>query len=88
MKSDGSPDNDEKERLKRLRQEYLPGQRQSSSGDMTSTGLELAMTVLVLVLLGWWADRKFGTSPWLLLVGAGVGIVGGMYRLIHKTMRK
>jgi len=45
------------------------------------TGVELAGAVAVLALLGWWADRKFGTSPWLLLVGAFMGIVGGLYKL-------
>jgi F0F1-type ATP synthase assembly protein I len=91
MKSDGSPDKDEDERLKQLRREYMPESSDRpgwSAGEMTSTGLELAMSVLVLALLGWWADKKFGTSPWLLLTGSAVGIVGGLVRLVQRTLRK
>jgi F0F1-type ATP synthase assembly protein I len=32
-----------------------------------------------------WADRRFGTDPWLTVTGSLVGIGGGMYLLIRQT---
>ncbi|HAI14087.1 MAG TPA: hypothetical protein DCM28_20445 [Phycisphaerales bacterium] len=39
-------------------------------------GVELAGLLAVLIGLGWWADQKWQTSPWLLLAGALFAIVG------------
>lgn len=30
-------------------------------------------------LAGWWADKKLGTTPWLLVTGALLGIGTGFY---------
>ena len=48
---------------------------------LASAGTELAGGVVVLALLGWWLDRRWGTSPWLLLLGTLLGAVGGVYNL-------
>lgn len=41
-------------------------------------GLEMVAPLVVGVLLdSWW-----GTSPWLAVVGAGVGLVGGLLHLV------
>jgi F0F1-type ATP synthase assembly protein I len=83
---DAAGDSDEK-RLKKLRKEYLPpGDR--SSGEMATAGIELAMILAILAAGGWWADRKLGTSPWLLLLGCAFGIVGGLIRLVRRATRK
>lgn len=37
------------------------------------------------VLLGWLVDRWQGWSPWGVLVGMTVGLVGGGYRLLKET---
>ena len=44
-------------------------------------GLEFAAAILLGVFAGQWLDRRWVTSPWVLLVGAIVGAVGGFYRL-------
>ena len=49
-------------------------------------GLELTASVVVLALLGWWVDRSFGTAPWGLLIGALIGIVGGMYNMVRSAL--
>lgn len=49
-------------------------------------GFELAASVLVLTLLGWWADRHFGSAPWGVLTGALIGLVGGMYNLVRQAL--
>lgn len=54
---------------------------------LAGAGLELAATLLGACLLGFWIDHRLDTSPWGLLVCAGVGIVGGLYNLIRKWVR-
>ena len=36
------------------------------------TGLSMSMAAPPLA--GWWADGRFGTRPWLMLLGVGVGL--------------
>ena len=50
-------------------------------------GLELVGAVVVLTLLGVWADRRWDTGPWFAVGGALVAIVGGLYNLIRTAMR-
>ena len=52
----------------------------------SGVGLELAGATAVLALLGYWIDGKFGTSPWGMLGGVIIGIVGGLYNLIRESM--
>jgi len=44
-------------------------------------------TVAVMMVLpawgGYWADEKLGTNPWLLMLGAGGGLVLGMMQLLR-----
>ena len=50
-------------------------------------GTELAASVAGMLLVGYFLDKHFGTSPWLLLIGAAVGLIGGFYNFI-KEIRK
>jgi len=59
-----------------------------SSSELAGMGVELAAAVAGGSLLGYWIDRHFGTDPWGLLGGAGVGIIGGLYNMIRKTVRE
>lgn len=52
-----------------------------------TAGLELLGILLVLIGLGYLADKHWGTRPWGVLTGAVIGIVGGLYRLIRDAMR-
>lgn len=52
---------------------------------LTGIGLELAASVGALTLLGWWLDSSFGTTPYLILTGAALGMVGGLYNLWRKV---
>jgi ATP synthase protein I len=45
-------------------------------------GTELVVSVLGCFLIGQWLDKKLGTSPWLMLLGALFGISVGLYRLV------
>lgn len=53
---------------------------------MAGAGMELAGVLVVLTALGWWLDMHvLGTKPWLTLAGAGLGIVGGLYRVWRQS---
>ena len=69
--------------LRRLRKEYLP--TGSGGAEMATAGIELGLIFAILAIGGWWLDRKFGTSPLLLLIGCFIGIIGGLYRLIRRA---
>lgn len=48
----------------------------------SSVGFDFAAAVAALTLIGWAFDHFQGTEPWGLLVGACLGIVGGMYNAL------
>ncbi len=56
--------------------------------ELVGVGVELALTVGLMTLGGWWLDEKLGTKPWLLLTGAFVGAVGSMYKLWNQGRRQ
>ncbi len=49
-------------------------------------GIELAAAVAGFVLVGVWVDRHYGTAPWGVVIGAILGLLGGMYNLIRKSL--
>jgi len=49
-------------------------------------GVELLAPLLVGVFGGRWLDRRFGTEPWLLLMGAVLGAVAGMINLVRRGL--
>lgn len=54
---------------------------------LAGAGLELAAGVGAFTALGWWLDRRFGTAPWLMVIGGGLGLVGGLYNLWKQSKR-
>ena len=64
-------------------------ERPKPGGDwvkLSGLGIELAAAVAGLTLFGYWVDRHFGTGRWGVLIGGVVGIVGGLYNLIRKSL--
>lgn len=51
-------------------------------------GTSLAVTVLLGVGLGYWADQKLGTRPWLVLLGAVLGLVLALYQFFKTVSRR
>lgn len=51
-------------------------------------GIQLAVSLVVFVLAGQWADRKLGTGGILTVVAAFLGFGGTMYSLIRTLNRK
>jgi len=50
-------------------------------------GLELAASIVGLTLVGYWLDRSFQTGRTWLIVGACLGIVGGMYNFLRQAVQ-
>ncbi len=48
---------------------------------IAGAGFEFAAALAVFMFLGWLGDQAWGTEPWLMLAGLGVGMVGGTYKL-------
>ena len=51
-------------------------------------GVQLAVSLVVFVLIGQWADRKLGTNGILTIVAAFLGFGGTMYSLVRSLNRK
>jgi F0F1-type ATP synthase assembly protein I len=50
-------------------------------------GLVLPLPALAGALLGYWADGRFGTRPWLLVAGAAAGTVLGFAAFLSAALR-
>ena len=64
--------------------------RELNPSHFAGVGLQFAISVIIFLLLGQWADRKLGTAPLFLLVGVFIG--GGaaffsMYRRIATAQK-
>jgi F0F1-type ATP synthase assembly protein I len=53
---------------------------------LSGIGFELVAAVAGFTLVGYFWDRHFGTGPWGLLIGALLGLIGGMYNLVRRTL--
>jgi F0F1-type ATP synthase assembly protein I len=49
-------------------------------------GFQLVAAMVGMGALGFFADRFFGTRPWLTLAGLVAGTVGGMMNFIHQAL--
>jgi len=61
-------------------------QRRSSGARLAGMGFELVAAVGAFILVGYWWDRHFGSEPKGLIVGALLGLIGGMYNLIRQSL--
>ena len=52
----------------------------------SGVGLELAGAVAGLAFIGYWIDGRYGTTPWGILVGVVIGIVGGLFNLVRESL--
>ena len=68
--------------------EELPEEPKSASdwSRLSGIGFELAAAVGGSRSLGYLWDRHFGSRPWGTLIGAVLGLTGGMYNLISQSL--
>lgn len=60
-------------------------------GRQGTVGLELVLSVLVGLLAGRWLDGKFGTGPWLTVIGVAYGVAAAgraLYRAARQATRE
>ena len=57
------------------------GSRPPRLSTVAGGGLEFAVAILLGVFAGQWLDRRWGTSPWLVVIGAMLGAGAGFYKL-------
>jgi len=56
-------------------------------GFYSSLGISLALAVFIGLFIGFYLDKKFGTLPWLTLIGLGFGIAAA-YKNIALAIEK
>jgi ATP synthase protein I len=66
-----------------MAEEPKPG---SDWSRLSGLGFELVAAVLGFMLVGYWWDGHFGTSPWGTLVGVFLGLIGGTYNVIRRSL--
>jgi ATP synthase protein I len=59
----------------------------TSAGPVAAASYTLVGGILLLGGIGYAVDRWWGTGPWGLLIGLGLGIVVGFYEIIRVSLR-
>lgn len=54
---------------------------------LAGLGMEFAIAVVGGCLLGWYLDGRWGTSPWLVIIGTALGFGLGLYTMIKAVKR-
>jgi F0F1-type ATP synthase assembly protein I len=55
-------------------------------GPYLGLGVQLAATIVIMILIGDWLDKKYQTSPIYVLVFGLFGIFAGMYNLLKSVV--
>ena len=67
-----------------------PGEEQSAwraLGELSTVGMTLVLATVIGLAGGYYLDRWLGTSPWLTLIGLGLGIAAGFVNLFRTVNR-
>ena len=60
----------------------------SEMGRYAHLGFQLALSMGLFLLGGWWLDGRIGTTPLLTIVGAMVGAAAAFYSMIRQLTGK
>jgi ATP synthase protein I len=55
--------------------------------ELSSIGMTLVLATVIGLAVGYFLDRYLGTSPWLILIGLGLGIAAGFVNLFRAVKR-
>lgn len=58
-----------------------------SVGELASIGMAMVLSTVIGLGAGYYADRWLRTSPWLTMIGLGLGIAAGFVTLFRSTGR-
>jgi len=53
----------------------------------SSIGMAMALSIVIGVVAGYYIDEKFGTRPWFLYIGLGLGIAAAFRNLYYLYQR-
>lgn len=53
------------------------------TGSLSTLGLEIALSIVLPLVLGNWADGRWGTGPWLALTGFAFGLAAAIRALMR-----
>ena len=56
-------------------------------GKYSALGLEMALSVVIGMAIGYYLDRWLGTGPWLMVVWIGLGFAAGVRSLDRAAVR-
>ena len=56
-------------------------------GKYSALGLEMALSVVIGVGIGYYLDKWLGTSPWLMILWIGFGFAAGVRSLYRAAVR-
>lgn len=56
-----------------------------SAGRLSSVGLELGLSIIGCLVLGWYLDKRLDTDPWLALLGLLIGSFAG-FRALFRSL--
>jgi len=59
--------------------------------ELSTVGITLVLATVIGLAVGYYADRWLGTSPWLTMLGLGLGIAAGfvsLFRTVKDAERK
>jgi ATP synthase protein I len=57
-----------------------------SPASFAGAGVQFVVSILLFLYIGKWLDAKFGTSPWLLMLGVFLGAGAGFYSFYRRIM--
>ncbi len=69
----------------------MPESRQSPTErsawlGIASSGLDLVIVIAGGLGLGWWLDRRYGWYPWATVIGAVLGMIGGLTNFLRAAL--
>ena len=72
---------------KRIDQAARAGKSAFDSLSASSVGLELGLSVIIGLLIGYYLDKEAGTGPWLMFLFLGFGLVAGFRGVLRAVKR-
>jgi ATP synthase protein I len=66
-----------------------PGEESSwkALAELSSIGMTLVLATVIGLAGGYYLDRWLGTSPWLIMIGLGLGIAAGFVNFFRSVKR-